>query len=174
MYLRVRNHFSAGFTHCSSHWSPPYRHCHCPPSPLQRLQRLSLSLSLGLHRWTSSDFLSFTWTSVRLVKISLWTSLFTYLFIESFLGQTHSLPLTPYCLGTSGITLLATFRLFIIFTTGAHCKGLTNGFQMKSMADCPTPRTRKFTRAIQKFADRWQRLGSASAGLPSRRPPQPP
>jgi len=78
---------------------------------------MSLSLSLWLHHQTSSDFLSFTRTSIGLVKISLWTSLFTYPFIESFLGRTHSLPLTPYCLGTSGITLLATFRLFIIFTT---------------------------------------------------------
>jgi len=95
--------------HCLSHWSPPYCHRH-------RYNNCNVSLSLGLPHRTSSDFLSFTQTSIGLVKISLWTSLFTYPFIESFLGRTHLLPLTPYCLGTSGITLLATFRLFIFFT----------------------------------------------------------
>ena len=47
MYLRVGKYFSAGFTHCLSHWSLPYCHHHCPPSLLQWLQRLSLSLSLS-------------------------------------------------------------------------------------------------------------------------------
>ena len=41
----------------------------------------------------------------------------------------------------------------IIFTTGAHCEGLIQGFQEKSSADHTTPRIRKSSSAVPNLTD---------------------
>ena len=51
-----------------------------------------------------------------------------------------------------------------MFTTGAHCEGLIQGFQEKSLADHTTPRIRKSSSVVLNLTDQPWWLTSPSAG----------
>jgi len=139
--------------HHSNDSSPPHHHCHHSLS-LFTLTDSTISMFYFVSSlFHPSDYQSFLWSlfglhqsSAGLVQEDLQTSFSLSTCSQSPFWSEHTHSHSPSLELADSLSSYS--RLSIIFTTGACCKGLTNRFQKKSMAEHPMPRTRNFTQAI--------------------------